>query len=80
MWPVCREKHTSDEGYVKGPKLYVVTDDLTIAPFSPSTLINFINRFETPFEDLKEKGVTIGTKDVTNSVDLFFLFCLVFEV
>ncbi|XP_024626706.1 uncharacterized protein [Medicago truncatula] len=68
LWPVCREKHTSDEGYVKGrPKLYGVTDDLTIAPFSPSTLINFINRFETPFEDLKEKGVTIGTKDVTNS-------------
>jgi len=72
---------SSDEGYVKGPRLYVATDDLAIVPCSPTTLIKFSNRFETPFEDLKEKDVTIGTKDVINPIDLLLLYCfVVFEV
>ncbi|WJX81920.1 hypothetical protein P8452_64742 [Trifolium repens] len=51
------------EGYVKGPRIYVATDDLVIAPLSPSTLLHLLDRFETPFEDLKEKVVTIGIKE-----------------
>ncbi|WJX81919.1 hypothetical protein P8452_64742 [Trifolium repens] len=54
---------TSYEGYVKGPRIYVATDDLVIAPLSPSTLLHLLDRFETPFEDLKEKVVTIGIKE-----------------
>jgi hypothetical protein len=55
---------TCYEGYVKGPRIYVATDDLVIAPLSPSTLLHLLDRFETPFEDLKEKVVTIGIKEV----------------
>ncbi|XP_045794062.1 uncharacterized protein LOC123888939 [Trifolium pratense] len=53
----------SNEGYVKGPRIYVATDDLVIAPLSPITLLNLLNRFETSFEDLTEKVVTIGIKE-----------------
>uniref|UniRef100_A0A3Q7XX29 Uncharacterized protein LOC101500403 n=1 Tax=Cicer arietinum TaxID=3827 RepID=A0A3Q7XX29_CICAR len=52
-----------NEVYVKGPRVYVATDDLVIAPLSPISLVSLINRFETPFEDLKEKVVTIGIKE-----------------
>jgi hypothetical protein len=55
---------TTFEGYVKGPRIYMVTDDLVIAPLSPITLLHLLDRFETPFEDLKEKVVTIGIKEV----------------
>ncbi|GAU49675.1 hypothetical protein TSUD_177200 [Trifolium subterraneum] len=51
------------EGYVKGPRIFVATDDLVITPLSPITLLNLLNSFETPFEDLKEKVVTIGKKE-----------------
>jgi hypothetical protein len=55
---------TGYEGYVKGPRIYMVTDDLVNAPLSPIKLLHLLDRFETPFEDLKEKVVTIGIKEV----------------
>jgi hypothetical protein len=64
---------TSYEGYVKGPRIYVATDDLVIAPLSPSTLLHLLDRFETPFEDLMEKVVTIGIKEVVK-IKIFFSF------
>jgi hypothetical protein len=64
---------TCYEGYVKGPRIYVATDDLVIAPLSPSTLLHLLDRFETPFEDLMEKVVTIGIKEVVK-IKIFFSF------
>ena len=57
----------SPEGYVKGPAMYVATDDLVLEPLSPISAIGFLNRFNTPLNDLKEKVVTIGIKEVRKS-------------
>ncbi|RHN46225.1 hypothetical protein MtrunA17_Chr7g0239891 [Medicago truncatula] len=53
----------SYQGYVKGPRIYVATDDLVISPLSPITLLDLLNRFKTSVGDLKEKVVTIGIKE-----------------
>jgi hypothetical protein len=58
---------SSHEGYVKNPALYVATDDLVIAPLSPISALGLLNRFKTPLNDLKEKVVTIGIKEVRKS-------------
>ncbi|RHN46228.1 hypothetical protein MtrunA17_Chr7g0239921 [Medicago truncatula] len=56
----------SHEGYVKGPAMYVATDDLAIAPLSPISALGLLNRLKTPLKDLKEKHVTIGVKESLN--------------
>jgi hypothetical protein len=57
----------SNESYVKGPAMYVATDDLVIAPLSPISALGLLNRIKIPLNDLKEKVVTIGTKEVRKS-------------
>lgn len=52
------------DSYMKGPAMYVVTDDLVVAPLSPISALGLLNRLETPLSDLKEKLVTIGVKEV----------------
>ncbi|QCE15154.1 hypothetical protein DEO72_LG11g2163 [Vigna unguiculata] len=53
-------------GYVKGPQTYLVTDDLVVAPFSTTSVLNLINCSKTPLSDLKEKNVVIGFKECIN--------------
>jgi hypothetical protein len=58
---------TKDEGRVKRPEIYLVTDDLVIEPWlSPISSLCLLNRFKTPLDDLEEKVVTIGVKEVIN--------------
>jgi hypothetical protein len=57
----------SHEGYVKGPAMYVATDDLNVTRLSPISALGLLNRFQTPLNDLKEKVVTIGIKEVRKS-------------
>jgi len=55
----------TDEGYVKGSQMYLVTDDLVIEPWlSPISSVYLHNHFKTPLDDLEEKVVTIGTEEV----------------
>jgi len=56
-----------NESYVKGPAMYVATDDLVVAPLSPISALGLLNRLKTPLNDLKEKVVTIGMKEVNHS-------------
>ncbi|KAL5057945.1 hypothetical protein RYX36_029549 [Vicia faba] len=51
---------SSPESYVKGPAMYVATDDLVISPLSPISALGLLNRLKTPLNDLEEKVVTIG--------------------
>ncbi|GAU49674.1 hypothetical protein TSUD_177190 [Trifolium subterraneum] len=53
----------NQEGYFKGLKMYVATDDLVIAQSSPISSLNLINISETSLDDLKEKVVTIGVEE-----------------
>jgi len=58
----------SNEGYLKGPRTYLATDDLVIGPSSPISVLLLINRLQIPLDDLKRKVVTIGMKEVRNKV------------
>jgi hypothetical protein len=50
---------------VKRPEMYVVTDDLIVEPLlSPVSSIYILQRFKTSLNDLEEKVVTIGIKEV----------------
>lgn len=64
------------EGFVKGPAMYVATDDLVVAPFSAISALNLLNRLNTPFKDLKEKVVTIGINEVRIPLDISLPFCV----
>jgi hypothetical protein len=56
-------KHSAaDEGYVKGPRTYLVTDDMVIGPSSPISAQLLINRLQIPVDDVKEKVVIIGMR------------------
>ncbi|XP_058741696.1 uncharacterized protein LOC131614085 [Vicia villosa] len=48
------------EGYVKGPRTYLATDDLVVTQASPTSALNLLNYYETPLDDLKEKDIKIG--------------------
>jgi hypothetical protein len=68
-------KHSeTDEGYVKGPRTYLVTDDLVISPSSPISAQLLINRLQIPLDDLKEKVVIIGMNEVRNKLINFIFF------
>ncbi|XP_058764025.1 uncharacterized protein LOC131637459 [Vicia villosa] len=49
--------------YVKGPRTYIVTDDLVVTECSPTSVLRLINHFETPLKDLKEKVINIGANE-----------------
>jgi len=78
----CRElflfnNSKTHEGYVKGLITYVATDDLIISRSSPILSLDFLHCSGTPLDDLKEKVVTIGVKEVRKSKSgrfLIFLF------
>jgi hypothetical protein len=68
-------KHSAtDEGYLKGPRTYLVTDDLVISPSSPISAQLLINRLQIPLDDLKEKVVIIGMNEVRNKLINFIFF------
>ena len=63
-------KGNDDDGYIKGDGLrtYMVTDDLVIAPSSTFSILHLINNFKIPLDDMKEKLVTIGIKEVRKNI------------
>lgn len=50
---------------VKVPEMYMVTDDLVVEPMlSPILSVYLLNRFKTSLDDLEEKVIVIGLKEV----------------
>lgn len=50
---------------VKVPEMYMVTDDLAVEPMlSPISSVYLLNRFKTSLDDLEEKVIVIGLKEV----------------
>jgi hypothetical protein len=67
----------SCNGFVKGPAMYLVTDDLIISSSSPISALYLINHFGTPLNDVKEKVVTIGFKEVRNILKFVMFYLLI---
>lgn len=51
-------------GYVKGPAVFMATDDLVVLPMTPSSALSLLDSLQTPPTELKEKIVTIGFNEV----------------
>jgi len=69
----------SRKGFVEGPAMYLVTDDLILAISSPISALHFNQSLGTPLNDVKEKVVTVGIEEVIKILQLYpfcaFVFC-----
>ena len=52
--------------FVKGPSIYMVTDDLFVTPMSSISAMSHIRRLKVPVSDLEERFLKIGVKEVIN--------------
>jgi hypothetical protein len=51
-------------GYAKGPLTFVVTDNLVVNPISSFNVVNYLERMKIQLNDLDERVVKIGVKEV----------------
>ncbi|KAL7258082.1 hypothetical protein ACSBR1_004244 [Camellia fascicularis] len=51
-------------GFIKGPSMFMVTDNLLIKPISPISGISLINRLKVPLSDVGELEVTMDEDEV----------------
>ncbi|XP_012841445.1 PREDICTED: uncharacterized protein LOC105961736 [Erythranthe guttata] len=56
------------ENFVKGTKMYMVTDDLTVTPMCMTSTLTILKKMEIPLSDVKEMEVHVGLKEVTNII------------
>ncbi|KAL7205774.1 hypothetical protein ACSBR2_018657 [Camellia fascicularis] len=50
-------------GFMKGPSMFMVTDNLSITPLSPVSGISLINRLKVPLSDVEELEVPMGEEE-----------------
>ncbi|KAL6554102.1 hypothetical protein OROMI_019775 [Orobanche minor] len=50
--------------YVKGPKMFMVTDDLTVTPFSIASALSVLKVLKICLSDVEEVEVNIGLEEV----------------
>ncbi|XP_014626177.1 uncharacterized protein [Glycine max] len=50
-------------GFVKGPAMYMVTDDLVVTPMSSISAVSYLKRLPVPLSDMEERVITIGVKE-----------------
>lgn len=53
-------------GFLLGPNLFTVTDNLVVTPISPILGLSILNELKVPFSDIEEKVVHIGTEEVSH--------------
>jgi hypothetical protein len=51
--------------FVKGPLIYMATDDLVVTPMSSFTAISHLNSSNVPMFDMEERVVRIGLNEFT---------------
>jgi hypothetical protein len=59
-------------GYAKGPLTFVVTDNLVVNPISSFNVVNYLERMKIQLNDLDERVVKIGVKEVRRSFSIYF--------
>ncbi|XP_077225333.1 uncharacterized protein LOC143858558 [Tasmannia lanceolata] len=63
----------SGGGFVKGPVIFTVTDDLDVKPFSPTRTISFIKKFNLPLSDIEEQVVNVGEEEALDLLKASFI-------
>ncbi|KAG8368388.1 hypothetical protein BUALT_Bualt15G0040300 [Buddleja alternifolia] len=56
----------SKSGYVKGPAMFMVTDDLVVTPSSAISSLSLITDLKIPFSDVEELQFEIGMEEALN--------------
>lgn len=51
------DPRNGEEGFIKGPALFMVTDDLNVTPFSSISSISILNQLGNPLGDIEEHVV-----------------------
>ncbi|KAL7086744.1 hypothetical protein ACP275_13G019900 [Erythranthe tilingii] len=51
------------ENFVKGTKMYMVTDDLTVTPMCMTSTLTILKKMEIPLSDVKEMEVHVGLQE-----------------
>lgn len=54
--------------FVKGPSLYMVTDNLVVTPMSSAYALSYLNKSNITLVDLEERHIKIGRKEVSHCV------------
>jgi hypothetical protein len=57
-------KTSSCGEFVKGPLIYMITDDLVVTPMSYFTAISYLNSSNVPMFDMEERVIRIGLYEV----------------
>ncbi|XP_022731192.1 uncharacterized protein LOC111285836 [Durio zibethinus] len=55
----------SSGGFVKGPALFTVTDNLSITPISPVSSLSVLSKLKVPFNDIEERVVHVGKEEAS---------------
>ncbi|XVF68898.1 hypothetical protein PTKIN_Ptkin11bG0038000 [Pterospermum kingtungense] len=53
----------SGQGFLKGPALFTVTDDLVITPISSISGLSVLSKLKVPFGDIEERTVHVGKNE-----------------
>ncbi|WJX26794.1 hypothetical protein P8452_15672 [Trifolium repens] len=76
--PKFSSSKSSNSGeYMKGPSIYMVTDDLVVSPISSFSAISHLNSLNVPLSDVEERGLCIlkasltSTSALTNGLNQF---------
>ncbi|KAL7128774.1 hypothetical protein ABFS83_13G016800 [Erythranthe nasuta] len=62
-WPVGIDTPKVDREYVKGPIMYMVTDDLTVTPLCMTSTLSILKEMRISMSDVKEIEIQIGLQE-----------------
>ncbi|KAJ4834132.1 hypothetical protein Tsubulata_012622 [Turnera subulata] len=60
-------------GFVKGPAMFVVTDNLKVKPIANVSPLSMLTTLQVPFSDAESLDVLMGKKEVTKLYSIFLL-------
>ncbi|XP_050237700.1 uncharacterized protein LOC130014522 isoform X2 [Mercurialis annua] len=65
--PISSHKLTKTSGgFVMGPGMFTVTDDLTVTPISAVSGVSALSKLKVPLNDVEERSVYVGTKEAVH--------------
>lgn len=59
-------KTIKGEGYLKGPAMFMILDNLLVTPFSPTSIITQLNQMKVSTSDVEERTVMVGKDEALN--------------
>lgn len=75
--PFSSQRFPNGQGkYVRGPRMYKLTDDLTVTPFCMAATLSVLDGLNIPVSDLQDLQLEIGSEEVITAFLLYSFLCL----